>query len=39
MTSNAGLSLDVTTLPEGIYFIRATSESGFAVSSKLAIVR
>jgi photosystem II stability/assembly factor-like uncharacterized protein len=39
MTSGAALSLDVSSLPAGIYFIRAISENGYSVSSKLAIVR
>ncbi len=39
MTLGAALSLDVSSLPAGIYFIRAISENGYSVSSKLAIVR
>jgi hypothetical protein len=33
------LSLDVSSLPQGIYFFRATNGSGFSASSKVVIVR
>jgi hypothetical protein len=39
VTSESDLKLDVSALPKGIYFIRAMSEGGYSVSSKLAIVR
>jgi photosystem II stability/assembly factor-like uncharacterized protein len=37
--SSNSLSLDVSCLPQGVYFFRATNANGFSVSSKVAIVR
>jgi hypothetical protein len=39
VTGENALSLDVSSLPQGVYFFRATNANGFSVSSKLAIVR
>ncbi len=39
VTASNALSLDVSSLPEGIYFFRATNGSSFSASNKLAIVR
>jgi hypothetical protein len=38
VASNA-LSLDVSSMPQGVYFFRAANGTGFSVSSKLVIVR
>ena len=39
VTGENALSLDVSSLPQGIYFFRAANGTGFTASSKLVIVR
>ncbi len=39
VAASTALSLDVSALPEGVYFFRATNGTGFPASSKLVIVR
>ena len=39
VAASTALSLDVSSLPEGVYFFRAANGTGFTASSKLVIVR
>ena len=39
VTGENALSLNVSTLPQGVYFFRATNANGFSASSKLVVVR
>jgi photosystem II stability/assembly factor-like uncharacterized protein len=39
VTASDALSLDVSSLPQGVYFFRATNGTGYSASSKLVIVR